>query len=277
MFKKALPKTAAISEILAGKSRAGGSCPVCDCSKKAYVATARVPEKKKKTSWLENINQNTDFDFFSFGDVNQYGLKIPPGLGNMATRKATARKALASVRKNMPDMSGLSDAMKNVAYAQMLYGSRKKRRKTGPNKIPGPTLKQLKNLARRNKVNIYKMRKDRRGYTKTPLTKKALKARLSRARVSYKNIKAPRTRTRTRTDKRYVSSSSTRRPCPVGSYRDPYTGKCKGIPRREDLDELDSVNFEWNSDRTFGNKPLSMQSSRYGRSCFGSVPCDCGM
>ncbi len=156
---------------------------------------------------------------------------------------------------------------------KMFFGAKRSR------KIIGPTLKQLQNLARRNKVSIYKMRKDRRGYTKRPLTKKALKARLSRARVSYKNLKGPRPVTR----KRYISRSpvrkmmlNPRKGCPVGKYKDPVTGICKTIPKYEDLDELDSVDFKWNSNRTFGNRPLSMQM--YGRSCFGDIPpCDCGL
>lgn len=53
-------------------------------------------------------------------------------------------------------------------------------------KIMKLSLKQLQKIARRVKVSIYKMRKNGVGYTKTPLTKKALKARLSRARISYK-------------------------------------------------------------------------------------------
>ena len=155
----------------------------------------------------------------------------------------------------------------------MFFGAKRSR------KTLGPTLKQLQTLARRNKVSIYKMRKDRRGYTKMPLTKKALKARLSRARVSYKNLKAPRPRTRIRPRKSYVSSSPVldpRRGCPAGKYKDPATGICKTIPKYEDLDELDSVNFDWSSDRTFSNRPLSTQM--YGRSCFGDIPpCDCGL
>ena len=153
----------------------------------------------------------------------------------------------------------------------------RKKRPKNKKKTLGPTLKQLQTLARRNKVSIYKMRKDRRGYTKMPLTKKALKARLSRARVSYKNLKAPRPRIRPRprpvTRKRYISRSpvrtmmlNPRRGCPVGKYKDPATGRCKTIPKWEDLDELDSVNFKWN----YGKQ-------MYGHSCFGDIPCDCGL
>ncbi len=53
-------------------------------------------------------------------------------------------------------------------------------------KIIKLSLKQLQRIARRVKISIYKKRKNGIGYTKTPLTKKALKARLSRARISYK-------------------------------------------------------------------------------------------
>lgn len=53
-------------------------------------------------------------------------------------------------------------------------------------KIMKLSLKQLQKIARRVKISIYKKRKNGIGYTKTPLTKKALKARLSRARISYK-------------------------------------------------------------------------------------------
>ena len=170
----------------------------------------------------------------------------------------------------------------NDLNAYMKFGSpgRLKRTNKRKNKISGPTLKQLQNLARRNRVSIYKMRKDGRGYTKKPLTKKALKARLSRSRVSYKNLKTPRSRVATR--RRRVARApvrtlalNPRRGCPVGKYKDPSTGRCKTIPNWEDLDELDSVNFNWNSNRTFGNRLLSRQM--YGHSCFGDIPCDCGL
>ena len=228
MFKTA-------SKLIAG-SKPG--CPPCVCNKQAQSVKAQPvkaqPVKKKKTSWLEQINQNVDpgGGWFDFGK--------PP----------------------------------------------RKKRPKNKKKTLGPTLKQLQSLARRNKVSIYKMRKDRRGYTKMPLTKKALKARLSRARVSYKNLKAPRPRNvarpKTVRRKRYIRRPpvrnmilNPRRGCPVGKYKDPVTGRCKTIPKYEDLDELDSVNFSWNSDRTFGNRPLSKQM--YGHSCFGDIPCDCGL
>ncbi len=45
-------------------------------------------------------------------------------------------------------------------------------------------LKQLQALANTNEVSIYKRRKDGMGFTKTPLSVKALKARLTRMKVS---------------------------------------------------------------------------------------------
>ena len=45
---------------------------------------------------------------------------------------------------------------------------------------------KLQRLARCNDVSIFKIRKDRKGYTKTPLTIPQLKSRLTRHRISYK-------------------------------------------------------------------------------------------
>lgn len=205
-------------------------------------------------------------------------------------RKA-AEHSLGIMEANVKYYQKLADEIKqriatNDLQKYMKFGSPGKRTRKGT-KISGPTLKQLQNLARRNRVSIFKMRKDGRGYTKKPLTKKALKARLSRSRVSYKNLKVPRSRRRPRPRPRTVTRKSynsrppvrtmmlnPRRGCPVGKYKDPVTGRCKTIPKYEDLDELDSVNFNWNSNRTFGNRPLSRQM--YGHSCFGDIPCDCG-
>ena len=196
-------------------------------------------------------------------------------------RKA-AEHSLGIMEANVKYYQKLADEIKqriatNDLQKYMKFGSPGKRKRT---KISGLTLKQLQNLARRNRVSIFKMRKDGRGYTKKPLTKKALKARLSRSRVSYKNLKVPRSRVATR--RRRVARVpvrtkmlNPRRGCPVGKYKDPATGRCKTIPKWEDLDELDSVNFNWNSNRTFGNRPLSRQM--YGHSCFGDIPCDCGL
>ena len=45
---------------------------------------------------------------------------------------------------------------------------------------------QLQRLARCNNISFFKVRKDRKGYTKTPLTIPQLKSRLTRHRISYK-------------------------------------------------------------------------------------------
>ena len=46
----------------------------------------------------------------------------------------------------------------------------------------------LQKLAKRNKISIFKMRKDKKGYTKTLLNIPQLKSRLTRHRVSYKFV-----------------------------------------------------------------------------------------
>lgn len=48
------------------------------------------------------------------------------------------------------------------------------------------TLKDLQRLAKANDVSIYKRRKDDMGFTKVPLTMKALKYRLTKLNVPYK-------------------------------------------------------------------------------------------
>jgi len=48
-----------------------------------------------------------------------------------------------------------------------------------------PTLKDLQRLAKENDVSIFKRRKDGMGFTKTPLSMKALKYRLTKMNVPY--------------------------------------------------------------------------------------------
>ena len=45
---------------------------------------------------------------------------------------------------------------------------------------------QLQRLARCNNISIFKVRKDRKGYTRTLLTIPQLKSRLTRHGISYK-------------------------------------------------------------------------------------------
>ena len=51
---------------------------------------------------------------------------------------------------------------------------------------PEKTLRELQALARANEVSIYKRRKDGMGFTRTPLTVRALKYRLTKMKVPYK-------------------------------------------------------------------------------------------
>jgi len=52
-------------------------------------------------------------------------------------------------------------------------------------KAPKISLRELQALARANDVSIYKRRKDDMGFTRTPLTVKALKLRLTKMKVPY--------------------------------------------------------------------------------------------
>ena len=318
MFKTA-------SKLIAGSKPGCPPC-VCNKQVQPVKAQPVKAQPKKKTPWYEQINQNVDLGggWFDFGKPSSKRIRNIIRSGRRRPKKAEHynlylnrdgyfdyddRRLLQpkysvgdTIHWNTKPDHRQGDGWRAKVIWRAAAGGRRGRKVLGekfynednnmffgtkrPRKTLSPTLKQLQTLARRNKVSIYKMRKDRRGYTKMPLTKKALKARLSRARVSYKNLKAPRSRIRPRprtvTRKRYISRSpvrtmmlNPRRGCPVGKYKDPATGRCKTIPKWEDLDELDSVNFNWNSNRTFGNRPLSRQM--YGHSCFGDIPCDCGL
>ncbi len=65
-----------------------------------------------------------------------------------------------------------------------LYRAKKGQRQCLKVKKVKPTLKQLRALARANEVSIYKSRKDKMGYTRTPLTRDRLRARLTRMKVA---------------------------------------------------------------------------------------------
>ena len=65
--------------------------------------------------------------------------------------------------------------------------SRKHRRKCLKDKGPRVTLSELQNIARGSGVSIFTLRKDGKGFTKKPLSVKALKSRLSRKKVPYRS------------------------------------------------------------------------------------------
>ena len=52
-------------------------------------------------------------------------------------------------------------------------------------RVKGPTLRDLQAIAIQNEVSIFKRRKDGMGFTKQPLTKTALKYRLTKMKVPY--------------------------------------------------------------------------------------------
>lgn len=95
-------------------------------------------------------------------------------MGNMfSTPPPPPRAAPGAKKKNTPWYEKINQ---NVDWEDMFYGK----------KVIKLSLKQLQKIARRVKISIYKKRKNGIGYTKTLLTKKALKARLSKSRISYK-------------------------------------------------------------------------------------------
>jgi hypothetical protein len=184
-------------------------------------------------------------DLFGFGDVNEYGKKLKMTKKAIAARRAYRRKKSSKrSRRSSPKRRKISQktAHARAKRAMKLHHSK------------GISLKQAWRIVlKKNKTYGYVPPRPRsrvpRGYEINPETGRQRKI------------------------------------CPPGHYRNPDTGRCKRIQSSvrplssrknyEDLDELDSVNFRW-SKKTRGNLPLSMQYG-HSKSCFGAVPCDCGM
>ena len=110
--------------------------------------------------------------------------------------KAAWRKVLGNKRsrfgEDFEDILGLSEfGMATVCrpgYSpnrRWRAGKGRGQKRCVKDKTKKITLSELQAIARKNGVEIYKARKGGSGYTKTPVTAKALKARLSRAKVSY--------------------------------------------------------------------------------------------
>ena len=110
--------------------------------------------------------------------------------------KAAWRKVLGNKRsrfgEDYQDMLGLTEfGMATVCrpgYSpnrRWRAGKGRGQKRCVKDKTKKITLSELQAIARKNGVEIYKARKGGGGYTKTPVTAKALKARLSKARVSY--------------------------------------------------------------------------------------------
>ena len=108
--------------------------------------------------------------------------------------KAAWRKVLGKKRSRFgyENMSDLSEFGMATVCGQGYSPNRRWRKGKGTgqkrctkDKIKKITLNELQAIAVQNGVNIYKPRKGG-GYTRTPVSGKALKSRLSRAKVSYK-------------------------------------------------------------------------------------------
>lgn len=65
------------------------------------------------------------------------------------------------------------------------YRAKRGQRQCLKERVKGPTLRDLQAIATQNEVSIFKRRKDGMGFTKQPLTKTALKYRLTKMKVPY--------------------------------------------------------------------------------------------
>jgi len=83
-----------------------------------------------------------------------------------------------SPNPNWSRKPGQRQCLKDKVKKAMMKGLKVKSKKM--------TLKDLQRLAKANDVSIYKRRKDNMGFTKVPLTMKALKYRLTKMRIPYK-------------------------------------------------------------------------------------------
>lgn len=110
--------------------------------------------------------------------------------------KAAWRKVLGKRSRFGEDIDDINDIMSEFGMATVCRPGYSPNRRWRAGKGRGQkrcvkdrtkkiTLSELQAIARKNGVEIYKARKGGGGYTKTPVTAKALKARLSRAKVSY--------------------------------------------------------------------------------------------
>jgi|TARA_Y100000992_G_C21268611_1_gene495340 hypothetical protein len=105
------------------------------------------------------------------------------GLKNRLSRMKVAYFGMATVCP--PGFSANPNWQRKPGQRQCLKDKVKKALKKAASKKAKPTLKQLQALATENDVSIYKRRKDDIGFTRTPLSVKGLKLRLTRMKVPY--------------------------------------------------------------------------------------------
>ena len=89
----------------------------------------------------------------------------------------------AKLRREYPNAFGRASPRRRKCRCKC------KKRSTKPI-IKGPRLEELQGIANANGVPIYKLRKDKKGYTKTPVKMSTLRTRLTIAGVPYPNKKS---------------------------------------------------------------------------------------
>ncbi len=122
-------------------------------------------------------------------DVSIYAKKRDGSLGKALSEKALKLR-LSRMKVPYPGSRLYRFGMATVCppgYSpNKMWRKKRGQRQCIKDKKPKKSLKALQALARSNDVSIYQRRKDGMGFTKKPLSMKALKYRLSKMRVSYK-------------------------------------------------------------------------------------------
>ena len=311
MAKAVAAKAAAAKAATAAAAKADKHAPILAANlKKAKEAAKKTKDSMSKAA--SDVYRNVDSDdiikyigmggadLFGFGDVNEYGKKLKMTKKAIAARRAYRRKKSSKrSRRSSPKRRKISQktARARAKRAMKLHHSKGislkqawrivlKKNKFGDS-VCGRGYEVNRNWNRTKgqreclkECDFYEIRDNK--------TNKCKKMKMVNKTYGYVPPRYVPPRPRSRVPRGYEINPETgrqRKICPPGHYRDPDTGRCKRIQSSvrplisrknyEDLDELDSVNFRW-SKKTRGNLPLSMQYG-HGKSCFGAVPCDCGM
>ena len=140
---------------------------------------------KKPLKQLQAIARANDVSIYKRRKYDNGFTRVPlsvRALKYRLTKMKVAHFGMATVCP--PGYSPNSNWQRKPGQRQCLKN--KKTLKKVAAKKAKPTLKQLQALARANEVSIYRRRKDDNGFTRTPLTVKALKLRLTKMKVPYK-------------------------------------------------------------------------------------------
>lgn len=103
------------------------------------------------------------------------------------TKTPLSMKALRSrlTRMKVPHNFGMATVCPPGKIPNKKFKPGRGRRQCLVEKKKDPSLKQLQRIAKSAKVSVYKRSKDGMSFTKTPLSVKALKSRLTRMKVPY--------------------------------------------------------------------------------------------